>query len=108
MISNPLTVVSNKSGEQQVKEALKKAEQEAEKAAKDNKTKGQSDNDDRSLQTAKTEMPESSHEDNDEQANKRMKAMAAKLNNLVLKFQRKVMASKFCDENHVVKSNFEI
>jgi len=94
VISNPLTVVSNKSGEQQVKEALKKAEQEAEKAAKDNKTKEPSENDDRSLQTTKTEMPESSNDNNDEQANKRMKAMAAKLNNLVLKFQRKVMANK--------------
>ena len=94
VLSSPLTVVSNKSGEQQVKEALKKAEQEAEKAAKDNKGKEASTSEGGS-QTAKTEMPQSASDDVEEQANKRMKAMAAKLNNLVLKFQRKVMASKY-------------
>ena len=78
-----------------MKEALKKAEQEAEKAAKEHKAKDTSTNDGGS-QTAKAEMPESTNQEVDEQANKRMKAMAAKLNNLVLKFQRKVMASTFC------------
>lgn len=86
--------MSNKSGEQQVKEALKKAEQEAEKAAKDNKGKA-TPTEDGGSQTAKAEMPERTSDDNEEQANKRMKAMAAKLNNLVLKFQRKVMASTY-------------
>ena len=76
-----------------MKEALKKAEQEAEKAAKEGKSKEKSSNDEHS-ETVKARMPESKNEDGEEQANKRMKAMAAKLNNLVMKFQRKVMASK--------------
>lgn len=94
VVSDPLTVVSDKSGEQQVKEALKKAEREAEKAAKESKSSGKSTGNDDHSQTAKAEMPTSNNDEGDEQANKRMKAMAAKLNNLVLKFQRKVMASK--------------
>ena len=89
--------MSDKSGEQQVKEALRKAEQEAEKAAKEGKTtekpKDQGTKES-NIQSHKNEMLEGINNDKEEQANKRMKAMAAKLNNLVLKFQRKVMASK--------------
>ncbi|XP_065053272.1 uncharacterized protein LOC135682340 isoform X2 [Rhopilema esculentum] len=97
VLSTPLTVVSDKSGEQQVKEALRKAEQEAEKAAKEGKTtekpKDQGTKES-NIQGHKNEMLEGINNDRDEQANKRMKAMAAKLNNLVMKFQRKVMANK--------------
>ena len=83
-----------------MKEALKKAEREAEKAAKEDKQKDKSKGGGNKKATfLKPEMSEGTNE-NDEVSNKRMKAMAAKLNNLVLKFQRKVMASK----KHIFKS----
>lgn len=92
----PLTVVPDKSGEQQVKEALKKAEQEAEKAAKE----GNKDSKEGGSTFMKlSEENQSKHDralsqNTEEDSNKRMKAMAAKLNSLVVKFQNKVIASK--------------
>eukprot|EP00794_Sanderia_malayensis_P003709 gene3709-4229_t len=91
-LSVPLTVVADKSGEQQVKEALKKAEQEAEKAAKEEKQKNPKDEESGKLDTRSQAKHVSQGSEDD--SNKRMKEMAAKLNNLVVKFQKKVLANK--------------
>lgn len=101
-LSVPLTVVPDKSGEQQVKEALKKAENEAEKAAKETKYKEPKESKSEGTQSrsidskneARNTPFSDSVESHQESSNKRMKEMAAKLNSLVVKFQRKVIANK--------------
>ena len=82
---------------------MKKAENEAEKAAKETKYKEPKESKSEGTQSrsidskneARNTPFSDSVESHQESSNKRMKEMAAKLNSLVVKFQRKVIASEF-------------